>query len=434
MYGYSLANYRIAIVGAGISGITMANLLKKNKVDTVIYEKDSKIGGLIQCEEIDGNLFHKVGGHVFNAKNKQVYDWFWSFFNKEEEFFLSDRNAKILLDGKLISYPIENHLFELEHKYVEKIVAELFEIYKKGYNDPLSYSHFEAFLKETFGKTLFDLYFNPYNQKIWRRNLNKIPLQWLEGKLPMPDIVEIITNNIVRASEKTMVHSSFYYPKKGGSQFIIERLAKGLEIKLNEKVVSLKYKNKSWYINEKGPFDKIIYTADVRQLYTMLSGVDDKVKDAAFQVTYLKSNGTSNIFCFSDKTDLSWLYIPGEESKAHRIIYTGNFSPLNNSTSKRLTCVVEFSGKVDVEKMVKEVALLPGNLSPVLHNDTGTPVYNYQPSSYVIQEVNTRKQIDDLKKSLLQYNFFLTGRFAEWEYYNMDKAIESAMKLYEFLK
>jgi UDP-galactopyranose mutase len=34
-----------------------------------------------------------------------------------------------------------------------------------------------------------------------------------------------------------------------------------------------------------------------------------------------------------------------------------------------------------------------------------------------------------LKERLQQYNFHLLGRFAEWEYYNMDKAIEAARNL-----
>ena len=44
---------RIAIIGAGVSGLTSAQLLK-SKADVVVYEKESKIGGLIRCERIQG--------------------------------------------------------------------------------------------------------------------------------------------------------------------------------------------------------------------------------------------------------------------------------------------------------------------------------------------------------------------------------------------
>ena len=46
-----------------------------------------------------------------------------------------------------------------------------------------------------------------------------------------------------------------------------------------------------------------------------------------------------------------------------------------------------------------------------------------------IHEKNTRDVIQKIKNQLEPLNFFLLGRFAEWEYYNMDKAIESALLL-----
>ena len=73
---------RIAIIGAGVSGLTVAQLLKeKNQV--VVYEKDDVPGGLIKCRRVEGNLFHSCGGHVFNSKYNHVLDWFWSRFDRE---------------------------------------------------------------------------------------------------------------------------------------------------------------------------------------------------------------------------------------------------------------------------------------------------------------------------------------------------------------
>jgi UDP-galactopyranose mutase len=37
--------------------------------------------------------------------------------------------------------------------------------------------------------------------------------------------------------------------------------------------------------------------------------------------------------------------------------------------------------------------------------------------------------IRQLKSELSKSNFFFTGRFADWEYYNMDAAMAAAMQL-----
>ena len=52
------------------------------------------MGGLIKCERVNDCLFHKVGGHVFNARNQKVLDWFWSRFDKEIDIFLLGRFAE----------------------------------------------------------------------------------------------------------------------------------------------------------------------------------------------------------------------------------------------------------------------------------------------------------------------------------------------------
>jgi UDP-galactopyranose mutase len=83
--------------------------------------------------------------------------------------------------------------------------------------------------------------------------------------------------------------------------------------------------------------------------------------------------------------------------------------------------VVEFSGKVDYNTMTEEIKKLPGNLTPLASN--------YEPNSYVIQDKQTRREIAAAKAALELFGIYLLGRFAEWEYYNMDKAIEAAFQL-----
>ena len=63
--------------------------------------------------------------------------------------------------------------------------------------------------------------------------MTQVPLSWLEGKLPMPTVEDMIYNNMNHIEERQFVHSSFYYPIKGGSQFLADRLSHNLNIKYN---------------------------------------------------------------------------------------------------------------------------------------------------------------------------------------------------------
>jgi len=410
---------RFAIIGSGISGLSMANILK-DKHDVTVFERNVKPGGLIKCERVKDCLFHKVGGHVFNSRNEKVFNWFWAHFDRDNEFVKAKRNAKVFFNNAIIGYPIENYIYLFDKLLIKKIVTELLELQKKPSLSPFEYDNFESFLKSNFGDTLYEVYFKPYNKKIWQTDLSTVAMDWLEGKLPMPNLGEIIQSNIIREEEGNMVHSTFYYPKVNGSQFIVDRLKTGINIIIGEPVTEIKKEGEELVVAGKH-FDKMIYCGDIRSTPAFIKNL---LIEGGVDVAYLeqlRSNGTSNLFCETDDNNISWLYIPEDFTKAHRIIYTGNFSDTNNRGSERKTCVVEFSGKVDYEIMVEEIKKLPGNLSPL--------DFNYEPNSYVIQDKITRKVIAEAKRVLEQSGIYLLGRFAEWEYYNMDKAIEAAFKL-----
>ncbi len=409
---------KVAIIGAGISGVTLGRLLP-DQYDITVFESSLKPGGLVKCDRIEDNLFHRVGGHVFNSKNQKVLDWFWRFFDRDKEFISARRNAKIYFQGRMIGYPIEDYLYELEPTIVNRVIDDLLRLAQS--KRPQTYQNFEEFLTGNFGKTLYDLYFGPYNRKIWHTDLSKVPLGWLEGKLPMPDYSQILLRNIIRQEESQMVHSTFHYARENGSQFIIDRLAQGLDIRCGVKVEKITRNGGHWLVNGDGSYDSVVYSGDVRNLSKLLTG-EESTMSLLRNLENLPSNGTSNLFCECDTTDMSWLYLPDPEIAAHRIIYTGGFSPTNNRGIKdqgRMTCVVEFSGTFTRDQMEVTASQLPGNMKALAHN--------HEPNSYVIQHHDTREQIAKVRDALEQVNFYLLGRFGEWEYYNMDKAIEAAM-------
>jgi protoporphyrinogen oxidase len=396
----------VCVIGSGITGLSVSRLLVDKGYSVKIHEANAEPGGLIKCKIINGAVYHKVGGHVFNTKMPKVREWFNNVVDFENNFIPSERNAKILLKNKFINYPIENNIYQLDKKSITSIIEDLIHLKGPNIND-----NYEDFLKNSFGPTLYNIYFKPYNNKIWNLNLSLIPTEWLSGKLPMPDLKGIIESNFNRDSESEMVHSQFYYPKKNGSQYIVDKLSKNLDIIYNSEIKYINRVQNKWLVNNE-KYDHIIYTGDLRKLKTLLS--------LDLDVGHFKSNGTTNIFCEIEKTDLSWLYIPELFFDCHRIIFSGNFAPNNNGIYKD-TCTIEYSGFKSLNDIRKDILKLPFNIKVI--------DYNYEPLSYVIHTKKTKSIVLDIKKKLEKQDFHLLGRFAEWEYYNMDNAINAGMEL-----
>ena len=76
-----------------------------------VYEKEGTPGGLIRCKRVNGSLYRICGGHVFNSKNQDVLQWFWTYFS-QDEFIKAERNSVVFMEnGQIIPYPIENHMY-----------------------------------------------------------------------------------------------------------------------------------------------------------------------------------------------------------------------------------------------------------------------------------------------------------------------------------
>ena len=405
---------KIAIIGSGITGLTLASILQ-HKYDVTILERKNVAGGLLKCKNINSSIFHTCGGHVYNSKNEIVNDWFWSIFNKDEEFIKLNNKSVIHLNNLYVDYPIEKHIWQLDkitQSNFDRDVSWIISNSKKQANN------FAEFLENKFGKTLYDLYFRPYNEKIWKSNLSDIPLDWLDGKLPTPNINEIIECNKNHESERNFVHSSFYYPKQNGSQFIIDKLLANVKIRYNYNIQSIKIKDFKVLINNE-EFDKCIFTGNIKNFVKIFTGFN--IKDYIPYINNLKYHGTTSVFCELDSNPYTWIYQPTSKHDSHRIICTGNF--LHQDKFKTYG-TVEFTNYISKDQIVKQLKLMPFNPKYITHN--------YTKYSYPIQDKQTRTIINSIKHKLHTFNVYLCGRFAEWEYFNMDKCIESAIKLVNY--
>lgn len=416
---------KVAIIGAGVSGLSTAHFLK-DRYQVTLFEKEATPGGLIKCQRIGGSLFHTCGGHVFNSKRQDVLDWFWSKFTRDNEFVKADRNSVVFLDShdanqegiKEIPYPIENHMYLMDAETQKKFIEDLISMAKASEKEP---HNFEEFLQGRFGNTLYDMYFQPYNEKVWRRDLKQVPLSWLEGKLPMPTVAEMIFNNINHVKEKAFVHSSFWYEKNNGSQYIADRLAEGLDIRFCNDISEICYSENKWIIKGES-FDKIVFCGNIKQLPTLLKGVD--IESYREEIDRLEYHGTTAVFCEIDKNPYSWIYQPSRNHESHRIICTGNFAPTNNTDalpSNRITATIEFTDEISKEEILSNLSNIPLHPKYLDHK--------YNQFTYPIQDSHTREMIKSLKDTIADKGFYFTGRFADWEYYNMDVAIGAAMDL-----
>ena len=60
----------VAIIGAGVAGITCANLLKNNDFDPIVIEKSKGVGGRLATRITDSGLGFDHGVQFFTARSE----------------------------------------------------------------------------------------------------------------------------------------------------------------------------------------------------------------------------------------------------------------------------------------------------------------------------------------------------------------------------
>ena len=404
---------KICIIGAGITGLTAGKLLSESH-DLTIYEKEQNIGGIARTKSVDGITYHTVGGHCLNSKNKAVMDFIFDEVLPKEKWHHVKREAKINFHNHFVSYPIEFSIKEIA-KFDEDLAFNITRDFISS--EDKDAGNLADWFKEKFGETLAREYFIPYNRKIWQMEPSQMSHLWIDGKLPLPNKKEFF-KALIEDSEDTMPHSTFFYPNSNNQNTFIEALGDGLNIMTDFEITSLEKLESKWIVNGEYEYNLVINTMPLNILPSVLKNTPDEI---LLEAKKLKYNKVTNVLWKSKPIDFTWTYHPSSETIFHRHIHIGNFfNPKENYT------ITESMGEHTYEEMIEHGRKFDYLLEPLDNN-----MSDY---AYVVYDQNYSNATNKIKQYLENIGLYTVGRFGEWEYYNMDICMESAMKLTALIK
>lgn len=409
---------KIAVLGAGVSGLSVARLLNDMGHEVTVFEKESKVGGLARSRITDGILYDPHGGHILNSKKTEVMEWAFSLLPKEKWQF-TPRNAKIYFNGKFVSYPFELSLCELDIDDAVNCVHDF--ILAQNGEEP---DNFKDWLVWNFGQAICDYYMIPYNEKIWAYPLDQMETKWMKGKMPLPSKKEMIHSMLLKdPTERKMPHSTFYYPIDGGIQSFMDAIALGLNIYCNTPIKKLYKSENKWIVNNEESFDHIISTIPLPVLGIVMDWIPDSIRA---NIADLKYNSLTTVLFECPDTDITWLYIPSHEYRSHRVGYQSALTPHANIKPNMGAGALEIIGdRFEVEGLEQFDNILPKELGYTKSLDSEFTEY-----AYVIHDLNYRKNVTAIRSYFDTVSGFdLLGRWGTWNYKNMDLCIADSMEL-----
>lgn len=413
-----MSNRKIGIIGAGISGMSIARLLKDD-FEVEVLEKFNNVGGIARTKDVGGKPYHINGGHCFNSKFDDVLDFVFNTVLDKDKWNYLPRKAEILFKNNWVTYPIEFSIKEIDSfdtSLAFQITKEMFNAsYEKGKN-------LEEWFINHFGLTLAKEYFIPYNTKIWGIAPKNMDNVWIEDekqmKLPVPTKESFYKSLVGKITDK-MSHAAFYYPKTNNQNTFIEAIGEGVDILTNYDVKDITKENNQWIVNGEKKYDILINTSPLDLIPQILKNIPIKALSC---FNKLKYNKVTNIFWETDGSlDITRGYIPDPSIGFHRISNTGSIvQPKGNF------CTTEAIGEIPYDRLVEEGQKIPFLKKPL--------DYNVTEHAYVFFDLNYTKAKTGAISYLDSLGIYSHGRFGEWEYYNMDVCIKRSIDLAKNIK
>jgi len=419
----------IGILGAGLAGLSTAYHLKNR--DYIIFEKDSHPGGLCKSFLMKGYTFD-YAPHIFFTRNEYVKSLVNNLLG--DNIATKIRKAFIYIYGTHVEYPFEANLAGLPQNVIDECISGAM----RAKENPREYHNFYEWIVNVLGEGVGKHYMIPYNQKIWKYDLKKMDYHWIAGRVPSPNIEEMKKGASGIQDKAFGPNATFSYPIKGGIGAIPNSFVPHIKnLKCNAEVINIRVRKNEIIIsireNEKikeYKFEKIFSSIPLPELFKIIEDVPNDILKLSRKLVHNSLLFAAIGVDRPNITDKHWLYFPEKDYIFHRLSFPMNLSekttpPKKSSIMIEVTFPMNDTINIEKSKELIHSGLINANL--IKEKDTlevfYTEIVKY---AYVIYDLDHKKNVPKILEYLTANNIIPVGRFAQWEYINMDKTILNA--------
>jgi UDP-galactopyranose mutase len=471
----------IVVAGAGPTGLSAAYHLG---ADAVLLEKENRVGGWCRSIEQDGFTFD-FAGHIMFSNEEYVHQLYDMLLG--ENVHWQDREAWIFSKGVYTRYPFQGALYGLPPDVIKECITGAIEArfgslkqkreatkangkangHANGKANGSSSAcvpgdvkdccadgileaevrlgeaaaaakaqegprNFEEFIYKVWGAGIAKHFAIPYNKKLWAVPLSEMETSWLGGRVPLPDLEEMIEGALKPVAKPMGPNARFGYPLRGGFQALMDGFLPRLqgELRLNTRVVGVSPRRRTVRLDDGSdlPYEYLVSTMPLPVLIGMMgSEAPAAVRAAVACLRYVSVRCVNIGVNRPHLTEKHWIYYP-EDSVFHRIFVQGNASPhCNPPGGFGLTCEITYSehkplpaqGDGLIARCIEDCRRVGifGREDSVL-----TAGQVDMPHAYVVYDHARRRNVETIREWVSKQGIILAGRYSEWEYYNSDHA------------
>jgi len=243
-------NQKMIILGAGISGLSLAWRLGSQGLNVHVLEANSTVGGLAGTLRQDGYCMD-IGPHSFFSDDTEILNIGLKLFNNR--LIPRPRQVKFLYQDRYLDYPLtaESVLFQMGLwsgicAALSFIKSKL--IYRKRSSVRDEEETVEAWAIQNFGEHLYRTFFKPYTEQFWKMPCSELSSRTIPTHTRMSffNTLRLLLLKPIGKTDSSLIEREMlptYYPDTGFAE-IAERVADagrkaGVQIQLNSRAIGV---------------------------------------------------------------------------------------------------------------------------------------------------------------------------------------------------
>jgi protoporphyrinogen oxidase len=323
------------VLGGGPAGLTAGYLLGKRDRDVLVLEAEDQVGGLAKTVERDGYRFD-LGGHRFFTKALEVDDLWHEVLG--DEFLRRPRMSRIYWNKKYLDYPLRGP--DVIKKLGPIELARCMGSYLAAAARPKGEeASLEQWVTNRFGRRLFELFFQSYNEKVWGVPASEIRAEWAAQRIKGLSFFSAARAAFFgnRGNKIKSLISEFNYPRYGPGQMwdaMTDAIrTQGGEVLLSAPVTRLELAGSRVVEVEAGDAtytlpEAVISSLPLREVVRMVSPpAPQHVVDAADGLRYRDFLTVALVVDGEDLFPDNWIYIHEPGVRVGRIQNFRSWSP-----------------------------------------------------------------------------------------------------------
>ena len=442
----------VVILGAGLAGLSAAHHLAGR--DCLVLEREPDVGGLCRSIREDGWTFDYTG-HLMHLRDADVRRWVldllpdggWGHLHRSAWIHSHDTLTPYPFQANTAGLPIEVRL-ECLLGFVETLKARrgdalpvpdavsvdpqlpfLSACPPPAHDEPT----FLDWVHGQFGAGFAKHFFEPYNEKLWKRPLSEVTGDWVSWSIPRPELGDVLRGAITTSDKVYGYNPDFLYPAAGGIDHLPRGIAAGLDagvVRTGVAAESLDAGRRKLTLSTGETLDAPLVLSSLplpalcrmtRDLPADLAAAAERLSHVSIRAVNLGVRGEA------PHADAQWVYFPEAHAPFHRIGLPTALTPAMAPPGHHsLVAEISFRPEDDPgrEASLEQTlsALERCGFLPQRDDVVHTRVVDI-PEAYVVFDRARREVLPRLFAWFLERRIVPMGRYGVWDYLAMEDSL-----------